>query len=88
MNENVERISIPKLTAVLGIAAAVALTGVVLAMTQVAEHSADASKAFGQCNKNANKTLKAAGLKGKEKADARKAACKALKPIGNDTAGD
>lgn len=80
--------SITKLVTILGLVAAVAITGVVVALSQAQQQDAEASKAFGQCNKNANKAAHTAGLHGKAAADARKAACKALKPIGNDTAGD
>ena len=74
-----------KLLTVLGLVISVAVAGIAIALIQNQE--ADASKAFGQCNKNANKANHAAGLKGKAGADARKAACKALKPIKdeNDT---
>lgn len=57
---------------------AVALAGI--AVILVENQQAEASKAFGQCNKEQNKANHAANVTGKAGSDARKAACKSLKP--------
>jgi hypothetical protein len=77
-----------RLLTVLGLVVSVAVAGIAIALV-TQNQEADASKAFGQCNKNANKSNHDAGVKGKAGADARKAKCKSLKPVkGNDTGTD
>lgn len=69
-----------KLFAILSMVTAVALAGIAIMLVTENQQEAEASKAFGQCNKNQNKANHAANVTGKAGSDARKAACKSLKP--------
>jgi preprotein translocase subunit SecG len=68
-----------KLFAILSMVTAVALAGIAMILIQQNEE-AQASKAFGQCNKNQNESNHKNNITGKAGSDSRKAACKSLKP--------
>lgn len=70
-----------KLLTILSLVIAVGVAGIaIMLVDQNQQQEAQASKAFGQCNKEQNKANHAANVTGKAGSDARKAACKSLKP--------